>query len=114
MSGRLSHVEIGVFDGDRALVFFQQLFGWSPQPLGAVHNAWLQAPSFSVGVHGDDPAARMVLYFQVEDLARSVLQVRALGGQAGALSEHEPGFGRFCLCHDPQGVCFGLQQPDPS
>ncbi|MCE4052542.1 VOC family protein [Pseudomonas sp. Au-Pse12] len=112
MPGSLSHVEIGALDGGQARVFFQQLFGWSPQPLGAVQDAWLQTPSVRVGVHGDDPEARMVLYFQVEDLARSVLQVRALGGHAGAVSEHEPGFGRFCLCHDPQGVCFGLHQPD--
>lgn len=112
MFGSLSHVEIGAPDGSQALVFFQQLFGWSPQPMGALQNAWLQTPSVRVGVHGDDPQSCMVLYFRVEDLASSVLQVQALGGHTGEVSDPEPGFGRFCLCRDPQGVCFGLHQPD--
>lgn len=112
MSGSLSHVEIGVVDGSQSRVFFQGLFGWSPQPMGATQDAWLQAPSVRVGVHGDDPQSRMVLYFRVSDMTDSVARVLALGGRAGDISPPEPGFGRFCLCHDPQGVCFGLHQPD--
>ncbi|ROL76476.1 hypothetical protein BLX41_14000 [Pseudomonas protegens] len=113
MPGSLSHVEIGVADAPQSLVFFQRLFDWSPQRLGATEEAWLQTPSIRVGVHGDDPQSRMVVYFRVSDMADSVSRVRALGGQAGDISPHEPGFGRFCQCHDPQGVCFGLHQPDP-
>jgi uncharacterized protein len=43
----------------------------------------------------------------VSDLEVGIAKVRELGGEAGEPAD-EPGFGRFSICRDSQGLHFGL------
>jgi hypothetical protein len=50
-----------------------------------------------------------LVYFGVPDLEVAIADVNRLGG-AAEIPTDEPGFGRFCICRDPQGLRFGLHQ----
>lgn len=110
MSGHVSYLEIGARDAATSQHFFAQLFGWPFTPTEAPGEGWFQGPSIRVGLHGDDSSAQVLVFFEVADLLAAAGRVQALGGQADAPGAEEAGFGRFCMCRDPQGVGFGLHQ----
>jgi uncharacterized protein len=110
MAGEVSYLEIGAKDAAISRVFFEKLFGWSFHPMGSDGEGWFQTPSIKAGVHGNDPEPQFSIFFDVPDLIAAIAQVKELGGQADEPSPDEPGFGKFCACHDPQGVRFGLHQ----
>ena len=108
MPGEPSHFEVGVPDARRAKAFYGELLGWSFETT-AGDNAWIDTPGVRGGLHGDDDAANIVVYFQVDDIEAAVRRVRELGGEAddpGAAGEG----GRYASCRDDQGVDFGLHQ----
>ena len=108
MHGKVSFVEIGTSDAERSRPFFEQVFGWTfnPMPQG---GGWFQCPSMRVGLHTED-IPQLYVFLAVPDLEQAVAQVRDAGGEADPPGAYEPGFGRFSLCRDPQGVRFGLHQ----
>jgi hypothetical protein len=109
MQSDVSYVEIGAADAAKARAFLEQLFGWASHPFGNDSDGWFQTPSMKVGVHGNDPNPGFLVFFGVPDLEAAMAKVRALGGEA-ATSIEESGFGRFCICTDPQGMKFGIHQ----
>ncbi len=105
VAGAISFIEIGSSDAAATRSFFSAVFGWPSHD-----DAWLQTPTIKAGTHGEDPAPQIYAYFHVLDLLAAAERVRALGGEAGAITD-EPGFGRFVNCRAPGGVQFGLHQP---
>jgi hypothetical protein len=105
----VSFIEIGVSDVSKSRPFLEQLFGWQFHALGQGAEGWFQTPSLKAGIHGGDPAQGFLVFFGVPDLEAAVAQVNRLGGAAEAIRD-EPGFGRFSMCRDPQGLPFGLHQ----
>ena len=105
----VSYIEIGAADANATRTFFTQLFSWQFHLMGAGPEGWFQTSSIKAGVHGNDPSPGILPFFQVPDLEAGVSRVKELGGEAGQVTD-EPGFGRFSLCRDPQGVRFGLHQ----
>jgi uncharacterized protein len=107
--GEPSHFEVGVRDARRAKAFYGELLGWSFRTTSG-DNAWIETSGVRGGLHGEDEASNIVLYFSVPDIDAAVRRVRELGGEA-----HEPGppeeSGRYAACRDDQGVVFGLHQP---
>ena len=61
------------------------------------------------GVHGGDASQGFLVFFGVADIEAAIADVVRFGGTAEAPME-EPGFGRFCICYDPQGLRFGLHR----
>ncbi len=112
MQGSVSYLEIGAQDAQVSQDFFRQLFGWPFTASGEQpQEGWFQTPDIRVGLHGNDPAPPLLVFFQVPDMAAAMARVTALGGQADGAGPDEPGFGVFCLCTDPQGARFGRHQP---
>ncbi len=109
MGSEVSFIEIGAGDAGRAHAFLEQLFGWDFHVMGTGPEGWFQTPSIKVGVHGNDPDPGILVFFGVSDLEVGIAKVRELGGEAGEAAD-EPGFGRFSICRDPQGIRFGLHQ----
>ncbi len=62
------------------------------------------------GLHDEDDATNIVVYFAVSDIEAAVARVRELGGHADEPGPEGDG-GRFCARRDDQGVSFGLHQP---
>ena|ERR1700736_2670293 len=110
MKSDLSYIEIGSGDAAKTRAFLAQLFGWDFHPMGAGPNGWFRTPSIKAGLHGNDPDPGILVFFSVPDLEEAIAKVRELGGEAGEPSPEEPGFGRFSICRDPQGIPFGLHR----
>ncbi|MCJ2144617.1 VOC family protein [Methylobacterium sp. E-066] len=111
MDGEISYFEVGSGDAAVTARFLTDLFGWSFTTMGDTGDGWFQTPRIRAGLHGNDPAHGIVLYFSVTDIEAAAARVRALGGDVEGPSEAEAGFGRFCNCRDSQGLRFGLHQP---
>jgi len=109
MKSNVSFIEFGAEDAGKSRAFLGQLFGWDFHVMGAGPEGWFQMPSMRAGLHGNDPAPGILVFFSVDDLEQAMAKVRELGGEAGEASE-EPGFGRFSMCRDPQGMRFGLHR----
>jgi len=107
MKSDVSFLEIGAGDAAKARAFFGYLLGWDFNVMGAGPEGWFQTPSMRAGVHGNDPEPCILTFFSVTDLEEAVAKVKELGGQASDPTD-EPGFGRFSMCRDPQGIRFGL------
>jgi predicted enzyme related to lactoylglutathione lyase len=108
-------------DRDRAWAIYAELFGWTHTetleatglPGGLQMFAWddsgtsvggLANTARMPGVH-----AHWLYCFRVEDLDRSVAEVRAKGGTVGNLAVLPSG-DRIAPCEDPQRAAFGLLQ----
>ena len=102
--GEVTYLEIGSTNAAATRAFFGAVFGWPCHD-----NAWFQTPALKAGLHGEDPAPQIYVYFGVSDLEATAARVRAAGGDAEPVTE-EPGFGRFVNCRDPGGIRFGLHQ----
>lgn len=108
MTGEPSHFELGVPDASRAKAFYGGLLGWTFETTHG-DNAWIDTPGARGGLHGDDEARIVVVYFRVPDIEAAVERVRQLGGWADDPGAAGPG-GRFVTCRDDQGVEFGLHE----
>ena len=110
MTGEVSYLEIGTKNTDSTRHFFEQLFGWSFNPLGNDSEGWFQTPSIKAGLHGNDLEPQFFIFFSVPDLKLASARVKELGGETEEPGADEAGFGQFCACRDPQGIRFGLHQ----
>jgi len=110
IGAEVSYIEIGVSNASKSKAFLEQMFGWKFHPFGEGAEGWFQTPSLKAGIHGGDPNWGFLVYFCVKDLGVGIADVNRLGGSTEVPTE-EPGFGRFCICRDPQGLRFGLHQP---
>lgn len=106
--GRPTYIELGVPDADRARAFYGALLGWQLSGDSGPGNA--DTPTLQIGLHSDDPAAEMLIFLAVDDLDTSLGQLTSLGGTQHGDVRSDPGFGRFAVCSDDQGVRFALHQ----
>lgn len=109
MKSDVSFIEFGAGDASKSAAFLGKLFGWDFHVMGAGPEGWFQTPSMKAGLHGNDPAPGILVFFRVDNLEEAMAKVRELGGEAGEASE-ELGFGGFSMCRDPQGIRFGLHR----
>ena len=103
-----SYLEIGAPDDAKAQSFFTDLFEWSFTPME--NGGWFDSGEIKTGLHGKDERPAIIVYFTVSDIEAAIAKVRCLGGTADDPTPDEPGFGRFSICTDPQGIRFGLRQ----
>ena len=102
--GTVSFLEIGSTDMAATRKFFGAVFDWRCHD-----DLWFQTPTIKAGLHGNDPAPQMYVYFHVADLDAAAARVKAAGGEASEIKD-EGEFGRFVNCKDPGGIQFGLHQ----
>jgi predicted enzyme related to lactoylglutathione lyase len=115
MNGDVSFLELGSPEADtsKSLVFFAAIFGWQTHTLPQ-GGGWFQGPRIRVGLHGNDSAPMIYVFFAVPNLEAAMANVRHAGGHVDSSTAEEPNFGRFANCRDPLGIPFGLHQPPPS
>jgi predicted enzyme related to lactoylglutathione lyase len=110
MTGQPTYIELGVPDADLARAFYGSLLGWRPSGSDGPGN--VETPTLDVGLHSDDPASELLVFFAVNDLDASLEQLSQLGGTQHGDVHADPEFGRFAVCSDNQGVRFALHQRD--
>jgi uncharacterized protein len=118
MAGELAFFELGVGDTERGRAFYEELFGWRFETGPSGGGFMIAAPNVPGGMHGGDPGAAPLLFFQVDDMEAALEQVRGLGGEVVEMDVEGDDasierFGRFKICRDDQGSSFGLHQPPP-
>ncbi|MCX6619643.1 MAG: VOC family protein [Acidobacteria bacterium] len=119
--GRPVHFEIPAEDPEKAIQFYQTVFGWTIQKWDGPMPYWLitTGPSGAPGINGGlmkrhHPEQPCVNTIDVENLDESVQTVLAAGGQIALPKMPVPGVGWLAYCKDLDGHIFGMMQADPS
>jgi predicted enzyme related to lactoylglutathione lyase len=123
---RVVHFEIHADDPQRAISFYQDVFGWKVNKWEGPQDYWLittgsqQEPGIDgaimqrwLPVNGDAVSAYVctVGVASVDDVTASVV---AHGGTVTAPKMAIPHIGWLAYCKDTEGNTFGIMQSDPS
>jgi predicted enzyme related to lactoylglutathione lyase len=123
---RVVHFEIHAADPERAVNFYQTLFGWTFQKWEGPMDYWLiiTGPDDQRGINGglvrrqgeiDGQAViAYVCTVDVTDLDASVQAATDNGGQIALPKMPIPGVGWLAYCKDTEGNIFGMMQNDPN
>lgn len=115
---RVVHFEIPADDPERAVRFYEQVFGWKISKWGGPHDYWLATTGEKdqPGIDGaitrrsDIPSVVNTIDVpSLDDYARSVVEA---GGKIIMPKTAVPGVGYLAYCTDTEGNTFGILQPD--
>jgi predicted enzyme related to lactoylglutathione lyase len=117
---RVVHFEFRAAEPDRAIKFYQQVFGWKVSKWEGPMDYW----NVSTG-EGDEPGIdgaiapatgdqKVVNTISVDSVDAYLEKVVAAGGKIVMPKTTIPGIGYFAQCADTEGVVFGLMRDDPS
>lgn len=118
--GRVLWHELTVFDAERVRDFYEQVVGWSAEPVerGGYEDFEMVPPG------ADDPVAgichargtnaglppQWLMYLEVESLDKSAARCVELGGSIVARPQTSEGV-RYCVVRDPAGAVFAIYEP---
>ncbi len=121
------HFELPYKDGKRAAKFYQSVFGWKMQELGAESGNYILAttaetdakPGFPAGsingglypVKPDWPAQYPSVVIGVEDIEEAIMNINSSGGQVLSEPMEIPGFGIYVSFLDTEGNRNSVIQP---
>jgi predicted enzyme related to lactoylglutathione lyase len=115
--GDASWHELYTTDGDAAMAFYTELFGWNPteaMDMGEMGKYQMFGRAFPLGgmmkmspEMGQMPPAWNI-YFRVDDVHTGAERVKANGGQLLNGPMEVPGGDWIVNCVDPQGAAFSL------
>jgi uncharacterized protein len=118
---RPTHFEIPANDPDRAIKFYETVFGWKFEKWDGPMPYWMitTGPEGEPGINGglmprQDPHQPMANVIMVPDLDASVAAVTANGGQIAVPRMAVPGVGWLAYFIDTEGILFGIMQHDPA
>ena len=123
---RVVHFEIQAADPDRAIKFYQTLFGWTFQKWEGPMPYWLitTGPDDKPGINGgllarQGPAPTegqavnaYVCTTDVESIDTSIKAAESNGGSIAVPKMPVPGIGWLAYCKDTEGNIFGMMQSD--
>ena len=121
---RVIHFEIHAGDPDRAVKFYESLFGWTFQKWEGPMDYWLvtTGPDSQPGINGgllrrqgeiDGQAViAYVCTVDVENIDAAITTAQSLGSQVVVPKMPIPGMGWLVYCKDTEGNIFGMMQAD--
>lgn len=123
--GRIVHFEIMADDPERAVRFYEEVFGWESSTWEGPFEYWLltTGPAEEPGIDGaimrrrddDHPGAgAYVCTADVDSVEDTVKAVEAAGGEVISETETVPGVGYHVYFRDTEGNVFGAMQSDES
>lgn len=123
--GRIVHFEIHYDDAQRAMKFYEAVFGWEFQKWEGPFEYWLimtgpeDQPGIDGGltqrvkpVTGDDVIA-YVCTVDVDDIDAAIVSALANGGSIALEKNAVPGVGWLVYFKDTEGNIVGAMQSDP-
>jgi predicted enzyme related to lactoylglutathione lyase len=117
---RVTHFEIPADDPERAIKFYQDVFGWRIEKWAGPIEYWLvitgpeDQPGIDGGLtHREDSATGVENTIDVEDLDASLVKVKAQGGKVFRPKMAVPGVGWIAYIKDTEGNVFGLMERNP-
>lgn len=118
---RVIHFEITTDDPERAVKFYEEVFGWKTQRWGGGNQTYwlLDTGSEEPGIGGGimrrqpefPPTVNTIGVPSVDAFAKKVV---AAGGSVVMEKRAIPGIGYQAYCRDTEGNLFGVHQSDPS
>lgn len=123
---RVVHFEIHASDPQRAVTFYEKVFGWSFQKWEGPMEYWLigTGPDDKPGINGGLVRRRgeidgqaviaYVCTVDVDDIDKSTATVGENGGSIALPKMPIPGMGWLVYCKDSEGNIFGMMQGDPN
>jgi predicted enzyme related to lactoylglutathione lyase len=117
------HFEIHSADPQRAIKFYESVFGWKAQKWGD-QDYWLlmtgeeSAPGINGAIfprQGPEPTEGQavnawVCTLEVADIDQTIKKIEGAGGKVVVPKQTVPNIGTFCQCTDTEGNFFGLIQ----
>ena len=128
---RVVHFEIHASDPQRAMAFYEKLFGWKFQAYGQPDFYWLittgQSGSENTGINGGlvkrmgatpkpgdpTPVVAYVCTIDVEDIDKTGAAIMAAGGALAHEKSAIPGLAWLAYYKDPDSNIFGVYKTDP-
>lgn len=112
------HFEIHGDDPVKASEFYSQVFGWTVSKWGD-QEYWLYETGEGPGIDGasaptQDHGQKVVLTMETDDLDGTVGRARQAGGTIVFDRAPIVGVGWLAQILDPNGVLFGIMEPDES
>jgi uncharacterized protein len=118
---RVIHFELAADDPERAVKFYEGVFGWQIQKWDGPQDYWLtttgaaDTPGIDGAIMRRDPnMPGVVNTIDVTALDDVIAMVKANGGTVVAPKMTIPHVGYFAYCQDTEGNTFGMMQSDPS
>jgi len=118
---RVIHFELAADDPERAVQFYEKVFGWKIQKWDGPQDYWLAitgeqgTPGIDGAIMRRDPNMHATINtIDVELLDEAIAKVTSNGGTVVAPRMTIPGIGYFAYCQDTEGNTFGMMQSDPS
>ena len=118
--GSVVHFEINADDPERAIKFYQDVFGWDIQKYEDVQMEYWLINTGLKGKNGIDgaimrrsapPGAGVINTIAVDNIEETIQKVVSAGGKKNSNIETIPNIGQFCYCLDSEGNYFGLLEP---
>ena len=115
MPGKIGWHELHTTDGEAALSFYQQLFGWEKSfandmgPMG-IYQTFSVGGAWTGGIMngGGAPEPHWLYYINVEDIDAATVRVAEAGGEVLHGPHQVPGGNWVVMGKDPQGTEFAL------
>ena len=116
---RVTHFDISADDVDRAIRFYESVFGWKFQKWDGPMEYWLimtgdqKEPGIDGGMSKrTEMNSGVVNTISVESVDDAVEKILKAGGKVVQPKGAIPGVGWFASCVDTEGTPFGLMQED--
>ena len=121
---RVVHFEIHAGDPQRAITFYEKLFGWNFQKWDGPMDYWIivTGPDNTPGINGGlvrrqgqidgQSVIAYVCTVDVANLDASIATAEANGGTQALPKMQIPGVGWLAYYKDTEGNIFGMLQPD--
>ena len=118
---RVSHFEIPADDPERAITFYETVFGWKIEKWDDAMDYWMitTGDENEPGINGaimkkEGPQSSVTNVIEVSSIDETVEKVTANGGTILLPKMPVPSIGYAASFRDDQGNVFGLMQPDTS
>lgn len=112
MSHPIVHVEFSAKDHAEAGKWYADLFGWKITPYPEMNYSTFEAEGGSGGgfnpVSESNPAGRVLVYIQVDDVEAKVKEIEAKGGKIVTPLYEIPNTGWMATFYDPTGNLVAL------
>jgi predicted enzyme related to lactoylglutathione lyase len=118
---RVVHFEINADDPERAVKFYQDVFGWEITKWEGPTEYWLitTGPDEEPGINGGlmkrtDPSATTWNTIQVDSVDAYLAKIVQAGGTVVLPKQTIPGVGYQAYCQDTEGNIFGVHETNES
>jgi predicted enzyme related to lactoylglutathione lyase len=112
------HFELPADSPERAIAFYEKVFGWQFQKWDGPIPYWLvRTGKETAGIDGGllpraFPGQGTVNTVNVDSCDEAVRRIEGAGGRVAVPKMPVPGIGWLAYCTDTEGNTFGVLQPD--